>query len=138
MSENAKGVLAMIIGVGLASLVLLFLFPSENNKSDIPTQVVNAVPEKQQERTSPQKTQSVEVEKKYNYYGQGKTALESFSNTDWKKLAKLEGLLEQAWNQYRRERDPKRKNELRAVLEEHRNGGFVVNGQPLRVLLDKY
>jgi hypothetical protein len=82
--------------------------------------------------------QSVQSEKKYNYYGSGDTMGEVIANTDWKRLAELEGLLEQAWNQYRIEKDPQRKKELRAILEEHRNGAFIINGRPLRELLDKY
>ena len=60
------------------------------------------------------------------------------TQADWDRLAKEEELAEKLWTVYMQERDPVRKREQRALLEQHRDKGFVIHGQPLRVLLDKY
>lgn len=53
-----------------------------------------------------------------------------------KDMAKLEGILEDYWNQLETEKDPKRVKEVKEVLKYYGNqGGFVVNGEPLRELV---
>ena len=60
------------------------------------------------------------------------------TQAEWELLAKEEELAEQLWNAYLKQTDPALKREIKAHLEQYRDKGFVVNGQPLRVLLDKY
>ena len=56
--------------------------------------------------------------------------------SEMERRAGIEELLEQAWNKYRTTNNP----ELRKMLEEHNSefSGYVINGRPLRELLQQY
>ena len=77
-------------------------------------------------------------ERRYRQEDEARERKERFEENirEIQRRAEIEEILEQAWNKYRATNNP----ELRAMLEEHNNefSGYVINGKPLRELLQQY